>query len=74
MMVMKDKLYKSRRKGIYYRIRRFFTFSFLSLSLIAAVAIPTYIAARNTSIEATNAQEQVVEDSGVEEANENASK
>ena len=62
MMVMKDKLYKTHHKGIYYRIRRFFTFSLFSLTIVAAIAIPTYIASQNKNIDVTSAQEQVVED------------
>ena len=50
-MVMKDKLYKSNHKGLYYKTRKTLIASAIVLSVFTAVSVPTYINAKK-SIEA----------------------
>ena len=42
-MVMKDKLYKSNHKGLYYKTRKALIASAIVLSVFTAVSVPTYI-------------------------------
>ena len=48
-MVMKDKLYKSNHKGIYYKTRKALIASAVVLSAFVAVSVPTYINFKNVS-------------------------
>ena len=42
-MIMKDKLYKTYHKGLYYKTRKFLIGSAVVLSAFTAVFVPTYI-------------------------------
>lgn len=46
-MVMKDKLYKSNHKGIYYKTRKALITSAVVISGFACVSVPTYINYKN---------------------------
>ena len=50
-MVMKDKLYKTHHKGLYYKTRKALIASAIVLSVFTAVSVPTYINVKK-SIEA----------------------
>ncbi len=42
-MVMKDKLYKSHHKGLYYKTRKALVATAILLSAFTAISVPTYI-------------------------------
>ena len=48
-MVMKDKLYKSHHKGIYYKTRKALITSAVVFGAFVAVSVPTYINIKNVS-------------------------
>ena len=47
-MVMKDKLYKSGHKGIYYKTRKALIAGAVVLGVFTAVSVPTYINLKNS--------------------------